>query len=142
MRLERILAACVFSIIVASCASSHIMIGQARPAIPVDQVKLYLRPPAKYQEIAIIDASSRGAFAFSDQSKMDKAVQRLRVEAASLGANGILLEGAGEQFGGTVNSGNATATTVNGTTNAYGSGVAVPVILKVANGVAIYVESE
>jgi hypothetical protein len=76
------------------CATSHVMVGQARPPTTPDQVRLYLRPPAsKYEEIAMVDTSSRGGFAFSAQGKTDVVIDRLRAEAAKLGANGILLEG-------------------------------------------------
>ena len=49
-----------------------------------------------YEKIALVDAGSN--FSFKDpvilyawQSKMNKALERLKVEAASLGANGILI---------------------------------------------------
>jgi hypothetical protein len=42
----------------AGCVSSHIMIGQARPPIAPDQVRIYWHAPAKYDEIAMLDTSS------------------------------------------------------------------------------------
>jgi uncharacterized protein YbjQ (UPF0145 family) len=124
------------------CASSHVMLGQARPAITPDQVRLYVRPPAKYQEIAILESSSKNSFAITQQGKTNKAIERLKEEAAKLGANGVLLQGAGDQYGGTVNTGSATATTVGTSTYATGTGVGIPVMHKAASGVAIYVEQE
>lgn len=124
------------SLLVGGCASSsHVIVGQVRPAVSPDQVKLYLRSPAKYQEIAIVESSSKNSFATGDQSKTNKAIERLKEEAAKLGANGILLQGTGDQYGGTVNTGSAT----NGGTY---SGVGVPVMHKGASGVAIFVEQE
>jgi hypothetical protein len=58
-------------LLVGCAASSHVLVGTARPPISPDQVKIYPYPPAKYEEIAIIDASSRGSPAFTDQQKMD-----------------------------------------------------------------------
>lgn len=80
------------------CATSHVMIGQARPAISTDEVRLYLRPPAqKYQEIASLETSSRGSLAFSAQDKTDVVIERLKAEAARLGANAVLLHGVSDQ---------------------------------------------
>jgi hypothetical protein len=123
-------------LILAGCASSHVIIGTVRPAISPDQVKIYLHPPAKYEEVAVIDATSRGHPAFTDQQKMDTAIARLKSEAAKLGANGILLEGTGDQQAGSVGVGSATA---SGHT-AVGFGTSAGIFNKAANGIAIYVE--
>jgi hypothetical protein len=85
------------------CATSHVMVGQARPPISPDQVQIYLHPPAgKYLEIALLDTSSRSSFAITAQGKTNVVMNRLKAEAAKLGANGILLEGVGDQAGGSV----------------------------------------
>jgi len=75
---------------------SHIFVGSKRePTSPTD-VKVYLDYPESYEKIALVDAGSN--FSFKDpvilfvwQSKMNKALERLKIEAASLGANGILI---------------------------------------------------
>jgi hypothetical protein len=95
---------------VGCAAESYVLVGTSRPPISPDQVKIYLHAPAKYEEIAIVDASSRGFPAFTDQQKMNKAMARLKEEAASLGANGVLLEGTGDQQAGAVGTGVGTAT--------------------------------
>src|SRR5512137_2003001 len=118
------------------CASSsHVIVGETRPAISPDQVKIYWRPPTKYQDIAILESSSKNSFAATDQGKTNKAIERLKEEAAKLGANGVLLHGTGDQYGGTVNTGSAT-------TGGTYSGVGVPVMHKAASGVAIFVEQD
>lgn len=119
---------------VGGCASSHVMVGRARAATTPDQVKLYVRPPTKYQEIAILESSSKNSFAVSDQGKTNKAIERLKEEAAKLGANGVLLQGTGDLYGGTVNTGSVAGSTY--------SGVGAPVMHKAASGVAIFVEQE
>lgn len=126
----------------AGCVSSHVMLGNARPATTPDQVKLYVRPPAKYEEIALLESSSKNSFAITQQGKTNKAVERLKEEAAALGANGVLLRGTGDQYGGSVNTGSATATATGNTGTAYGTGVAVPVMHKGATGIAIFVTAE
>ena len=129
-------------VLLAGCASSHVLVGTARPPISPDQVKIYLHPPAKYEEIAIIDASSRGSPAFTDQQKMNKAIARLKDEAAKLGANGILLEGAGDQQSGAVGTGVGTATASGHSAVGTGVGISAGIFIKSANGVAIYVPPE
>lgn len=134
------IALCSLLLALVGCATSHVMLGQARPAISPDQVKLYMRPPAKYQEIAILESSSKDSFAVTEQGKTDKAIQRLKEEAAKLGANGVLIQSTGNQYGGTVNTGWADAKTTGSKTHATASGVGVPVMHKGAQGVAIFVE--
>ena len=76
---------------------SHIIIGDLKTPISPSEVKLYLEFPIEYETIAIIEASSE--FAFKDpsiditwQNKTDKIIERLKIEASSLGANGIVIK--------------------------------------------------
>ena len=64
-------------------SSSSILVGKARAPISPDDVKLYLRAPAKYEEIAMIESSSKASMAVSDQAKTDVSIQRLKEEAAT-----------------------------------------------------------
>jgi len=79
---------------VAACApSTHVLVGQARPPITPDQVKIYSHPPATpFEEVAVLDASSKSAFGTGGQKSIDKVIERLKIEAAKLGANGVILE--------------------------------------------------
>lgn len=75
---------------------SHIIVGEAREPIQPSNVKIYIDYPKRYEKIALIDAGSNfalkdPAILFDWQSKMDKAMERLKIEAAKLGANGILI---------------------------------------------------
>tara|TARA_B100000700_G_scaffold184971_1_gene203878 strand:- start:44 stop:397 length:354 start_codon:yes stop_codon:yes gene_type:complete len=75
---------------------SHIIVGEIREPIDPSSVELYLDYPQEYEKIALIDAGSNfafkdPAFLFDWQSKMDKATERLKIEAAKLGANGVLI---------------------------------------------------
>ncbi len=81
---------------------SHIIVGETRSPISPSKVELYLEYPEEYEIIARIDASSEFAFRdpsfdFTWQNKMDKIIQRLKIEAAQLGANGIIIEGTTNQ---------------------------------------------
>ena len=136
----------VSGVVLVSCASSHIIVGTPRPPITPAMVKLYLAPPTKYEQIAIIEASSKNSWAVGSQAKMDKGIQRLKEEAASLGANGILLQGVGEQNAGAVGTsiGSATAYGAGNTATAYGTGLAISssTSRKSGQGIAIYVIQE
>ena len=91
MRLLSILALCG---LLQACASSKpSMLGPVRPAIAPDQVKLYWSPPASFEPVADLNASSHTVFKPGGQQAMDKVIAELKVEAAKLGANGLMLEG-------------------------------------------------
>jgi len=76
---------------------SHMIIDDSRKPIPPSEVKIFLDFPEEYETIALIEASSE--FAFKDpsinitwQSKSDKIIERLKIEASNLGANGIVIK--------------------------------------------------
>ena len=89
----------------AACVSSHVLIGKPRPPISPDQVTVYTQPPASYEQIARLDSSSRSSFSFGAQAKTNKVIERLKQEAAKLGANGVLLQGISDQQSGSIGTG-------------------------------------
>jgi hypothetical protein len=72
--------------------ASTFMVGEPRPPTDPDRVKVYMEPPRKFDRIAIIRKGSSGSWAFTDQSQVDEAIAKIKVEAAKVGANGILLQ--------------------------------------------------
>ena len=76
---------------------SHVIVGDTQPPIDYTDVKVYIDYPNNYEKIAIIEASSDLAFKdisidITHQQKTNKALERLKKEAASLGANGIVIQ--------------------------------------------------
>src|SRR5688500_17988520 len=71
---------------------SSVVVGTKRAPIDASEVKLYFQAPARYEQVAILSADARNAFA-SQQNLTDNTIERLKKEAAELGANGILLQG-------------------------------------------------
>jgi hypothetical protein len=124
------------------CTSSQVaVVGRVRPAISPDQVQIYLQPPeSKYDEIANLNASSRGSFSMTAAGKIDKVIDRLKEQAAKLGANGILLHGVGDQAGGSVGAGISTETNSPHSPYGLGFGASAFFFQKSGDGVAIYVE--
>jgi hypothetical protein len=62
----------------AACTTSHVLVGARRPAISPGEVHLYLRPPAKYDEVALLSSSSRASFALTAQGRSDAVIERLK----------------------------------------------------------------
>ena len=125
----------------AACATSHVMIGQARPPISPEEVQVYTRPPTvPYEEIARLQTSSSGSFSFTAQGKTDAVVMRLKTEAAKLGANGVLLEGIGDQSSGAIGTGGGTESYSGRSSVGGGVGISLGMNKKVGGGVAIPVK--
>lgn len=121
--------------------TSHVLISPPRAAIPVSQVRLYFQPPpGRYVEIALLETAS-GAFTYGDQAKTNAVLMKLRAEAASLGANGVLFQGTAQAPGG-----NRVGVGVGGGSFGHhthlGGGVGVDISpnQKHARGIAILVE--
>jgi hypothetical protein len=139
--LKTIAALTLAGLAITGCQTSHVLVGQPRPAISPDQVVIYLHPPAgKYEEIALLDTSSKNSFSITAQGKTDAVIARLKKEAASLGANGILLSGVGDQATGSVSSGFGGATSAGHSAVGVGFGSSGTVFQKKGDGLAIYVE--
>jgi hypothetical protein len=123
-----------------ACVTSHVIVGKVRPPISPDQVQLYLHPPAtRYEEIALLESSSKHSFSFTAQGKSDAVIDRLKADAAKLGANGILLEGVGDKATGSVGSGFGGATGAGNSVIGAGFSTSGTVFVKSGKGLAIYV---
>lgn len=110
-----------------SCASgSAIVTGTKRPPIDVAQVKLYLESPEKHEVIGLVKASSDSGW--TEQESQDYAIEELKIQAAKLGANGVLIVGTGQH------------TTSVFTSNGQGGFYSIPAIAQTISGKAIYVE--
>ena len=132
--------AAVVAMLLLGCAtSSHVMIGTARPPISPESVRVYVQPPEKYDEIAAIDATSQGSFAITSQQNMDKAIARMKEQAAKLGANGILLQGVQDQQSGSIGTGVVSSSYGPGSSTGVGVGGSFGVYNKAAHGIAIFV---
>ena len=138
-------AALLISLLGTACAnyhSSHVMIGTARPPVDPSQVQIYLRPPAGSEEIAIVTADSRGSFRWSSQGTTDLTLERLKREAARLGANGLLNLNLGEPWATPATLGTGVAYGWGSPPSGYGLGanLGVPAPFKSATALAIRVK--
>lgn len=134
MKITRIIAGLTLAGVLAGCASSSVVVGKVRPPISPAQVKIYLNPPHKFEEIALLETSSRASWSITDQGKMDTVMDRMKQEAAKLGANGVLLRGTADRESGGISTGSFTGNVA--------LGVTLGMSHKVGSGTAIYVEAE
>jgi hypothetical protein len=128
-----VIALLLAAALAAGCStSSNILIGKPRPPIDPSLVRIYSTPPAKFEEVAVIEANSRNSMAFGDQEQTSKVIERLKKEAATLGANGVLLKGVGETGGASVGTGlgSATASGSGGGINILGASIGLSTDLR------------
>lgn len=133
------LAAALAGAAAACSTSSHVLIGTPRPPVAAESVRVYYKPPPKYEEIASVNASSQGSLALTSQQNMDKAIQRLKAEAARLGANGILLQTVYDTQSGSIGAGGGGASYGPNSATGVGVGGSFALTSKVVQGLAIYV---
>jgi hypothetical protein len=125
---------------IAACApSSHILTGTARPPISPAEVKIYSTPPPQFQEIALLDAHSSSAFGPGGQKAIDKVIERLKVQAAQLGANGIILGDIADRQTGSLGTGVGSDSYSRNSAVGVGVGGSLGIYKKTGKGTAIYV---
>ncbi|KAF1700589.1 YbjQ family protein [Pseudoxanthomonas kaohsiungensis] len=130
------------AVILCACASSSVLVGTAREPIDEDQVRVLIEPPAKYETVALLEASDLGANGFSAQSRMNKVIGRLKAEAAELGANAILLQGFDSQVIGAMGSGYANTQLSGNSAYTTGTGYTGVQTSKVGKAIAIHIPAE
>lgn len=132
---KRLLFCSLLLCLLTACQSSHVLVGAQRAPIDPSQVRVYLQAPAQFEQIAMLEASSAASGAFTRQQKTDKVIARLKAEAAALGANGVLMQGMGNEYAGSVGTGSATFYG----NSAFATGFSAPVFNKAGTALAIYV---
>ncbi|WP_184627969.1 hypothetical protein [Xanthomonas arboricola] len=128
------IAAATVALLAGCASSSKVMLGQARAPIDPSLVQVYSNAPVGSVEIAQLESTS--AAGFGTQGQTDAAVQRLKREAAKLGANGVVIVGVGsERSGGGLSVGGGSY----GGRVGGGLGIGIPTTQKRAAGMAIWV---
>ena len=143
MTLRALAIAAVATVLLGGCSTtSKVLISQPRPAISPEQVRVYFAPPpGRYVEIALLESSS-GAFTYGEQNKLDSVLGKLRVEAAALGANGVLVQDMASGYGGSnVGVGVGGGSFGHGSHIGGGVGVSISPTPKYARAIAIHVDT-
>ena len=126
--------------LLSACATSYVLVGSQHAPVSPERVRVLLQPPPNYETIAILQTSDMaGKPCFTAQCKTNKVMDRLKDQAAKLGANAILLQGLGSQYAGSVGTGFGSANYGHG--YAYGSSMGVSTAIMSENGraLAIYI---
>jgi hypothetical protein len=142
MRMKSVASSLLVVALLGGCAStSHVMLAPPRPALAPEQVQVYFAPPpGRYQEIAQLQTAS-GPLTYGEQNKMDNVIAKLRIEAAKLGANGVLFQGAANGYGGSkVGVGVGGGSSGGHARIGGGIGVNISPTPKYGSGLAIFVE--
>lgn len=141
-RFTTLIAVVLATTFITGCAITNetsLLVGQARPATTPDKVKLYTKPPAKYEEIAMVSADAAHDF-MTKQALMEKSVALIKEQAAKVGANGVLIENLGDFY-----TGSSGVMFVPGATSGgmvMGTGAMNARTGKKVTGMAIYVTEE
>ncbi|MGH7604125.1 MAG: hypothetical protein ACRENK_09035 [Gemmatimonadaceae bacterium] len=98
-----------------------IVTGSTRTPISAEEVRLYRTAPEHFEEVAIVSASAGHDFKKAS-SLMNSAIQRLKEEAAKLGANGVLLSSIDERDAPSVTTSYGSATAVGNGSSVYATG--------------------
>jgi hypothetical protein len=131
----------------AGCASSSShLIGAARPPINPADVRIYKAPPPKFEQVALLDATSGTSFFHGSAQGEAAAIEKLKVEAAKVGANGVLLTLVGDRptgaIGVGVGGGGISGDRGGGTAVAGEASGGFPLVSNGARGIAIYVPDQ
>ena len=131
----------VASGILSACAvSGHVLVGQARPPITPAEVQIYSRPPSTpFEHIATINANSKSAFRRGGPEAEDKIIERLKIEAAKLGANGVIMNSFSDSQSGSIGTGVGSTSYGNRSAVGVGVGGSLGIYKKTGRGEAIYV---
>ena len=120
----------ILLLIVGCYPVSHMIVGDTREPTSPSEVKIYLDFPEEYETIALIEASSE--FDFKDpsinitwQSKSDKIIERLKVAASNLGANGVVIKNTENKNKQNVSYGEEGETTITNTHYKVGTATAI-----------------
>lgn len=128
------------ALVLSACASpqTHVMTGTAHTPISPDQVVILNQPPPVYEDVAILSASGKSVNPQS-QAAFDTVVQRLKVQAAQLGANAVILEGFSDRQSASIGTGVGSTSYSSHSAVGVGVGGGFGIYSKTAHGHAVYI---
>ena len=135
------LLACVLVMCLSGCGASEsfVLTGTARPPISPAEVKIYSQPPPEFVEIALLNASSKSVFSPGGQQTVDKVIERMKEQAAKLGANGVILAGFSDRQTGSLGTGVGSSSASGNSAVGVGVGGSLGIYKKTGQGTAIFV---
>jgi hypothetical protein len=137
----RVLVVAVCVSIIGCAPAPPKLTGPSRTPIPVEQVMIYDVPPANAQDVAVLHASSHSVFSPGGPGEIDKVVQRLKVQAAQLGANGLVLQGFSDRQTASLGAGAGSESYGRSSAVGVGASGSFGVFKKTGEALAIFVPS-
>jgi hypothetical protein len=127
-------------IAMAGCsASSQTLTGTPRPAVAPSEVTVYTHAPSDFQEIAVLSASRKSVSTAGGERAIEKIIDDLKLQAAALGANGLLLEDISDKRGLSVGTGVGTDTYTHNGSIRLGVGASLGLFNKFVQSKAIWI---
>jgi len=127
------------TVALAACAnSSQVVTGTPRAPISPDQVRVYTHAPVSFEEIAILGAS-RKSLRSGGERAIAKMIDNFKTRAATLGANGVLLEDFSDDQGLSMSTGASSESYTHNGSIDLAVGSSVGIVKKTAKGRAIFV---
>jgi hypothetical protein len=137
--MQRTLCGAAAAALVACASNAPVMTGVAHTPLTPDQVVIYSAAPANYEKIAVLTASSKSAFSPGGQKSVDKVVERLKEQAAKLGANGLILQDFSDRQSASIGTGVGNETYTHNASVGVGVGGGFGIFKKTGQAVAIFV---
>jgi hypothetical protein len=139
MKTPMLLLAVSVALICGCAPAKPVLVGPARAPIPVEQVIIYQQPPPNSTDVAILKATSHSAFAPGGPAATDTVVQRLKVLAAQVGANGLVLQGFSDAQTASVGTGVGSESYSRSSAVGVGASGAFGIFKKTGEALAIFV---
>src|ERR1700733_10745986 len=139
MKSARVPCLVVPLLIIAFARAAHSLSGTPRPAISPADVRVFTTPPPQAEQIALLDAHSDSVFGPGGQKAIDKVIDRLKTQAAQLGANGIVLGDVSDRQTGSIGTGVGSGSYSGNSAVGVGVGGSLGIYKKSGKATAIYV---
>lgn len=136
------LALALIAVLAGCASSSQTLIGSPRMPVSPSDVKVYTQAPERFEEIALLRASRKSVSSAGGERAIEKMIDRMRSQAAQLGANGLLLEEFSDSDPVAVGSGVGSQTYTHNASINVGVAGSLGVVQKAAKGRAIFVASQ
>jgi hypothetical protein len=137
---NRLIVMITATALVAACAtSSQTLTGSPRAPIAPSEVRVYTQAPQSFEEIAVLSASRKSVSAAGGERAIEKMIESMKLQAAQLGANGLLLEDFSDSNSVSLGTGVGSETYTHNASISLGVGGSLGVVAKAAKGRAIFV---
>ncbi|HEV7986073.1 MAG TPA: hypothetical protein VGP20_07895 [Steroidobacteraceae bacterium] len=133
-----LLTLCILALTACAAPQSQVITGTPRAPISPDQVVILSQPPPVFEDVAILNASSKSVNP-AGQAAFDKVVQRLKMQAAQLGANAVILEGFTDRQTASIGTGVGSTSYSSHSAVGVGVGGGFGVYRKTGQGRAVYI---